>query len=107
MAAEDVFDFDVLFHDAEFEYAEGDIHPVRARVHADDWAHTEWRGPVAELRPRPTYLPARQALEDVRVLLQEPEFHRATGVQPVGTNPVCFYAESFLSILISLCLACF
>ena len=85
---DDVLDFEELFQHPEFEYVEGVAHPVRAHVHADDWARVDWRGPAAELRLRATYLPARQALEDTRVLLQEPGFHRATGVQPAGTDPV-------------------
>ena len=88
MAGLEGFDFEVLLHPDVFEYEEGAIHPIRAHVHANDWANVDWRGPEAELRPRPVYLPARQALEDERVLLQEPDFHRATGVQPVGTDPV-------------------
>ena len=84
----DGVDVGELLRYEEFDYMEGIEHPVRARAHADDWARVDWRGPAAELRLRATYLPARQALEDTRVLLQEPGFHRATGVQPVGTDPV-------------------
>ena len=103
MAGLDEFDFDVLLHHDVFEYEDGTIHPTRARVHANDWANVELRGPEAELRPRPTYLPARQALEDERVLLQEPDFHRATGVQPVGLDPVSGCFNSF-SASISCCI---
>ena len=92
---QDGMDLEELLQYAEFEYSDDMEFPVRARVHEDDWARVDWRGPAAELRLRATYLPARQALEDTRVLLQEPGFHRATGVQPVGTDPVGSASLSF------------